>query len=123
VIITVVTVRMMQVAFYQVVNVAAVGHPFVAAIRTMNVPFVVTGALMVSCATLWVRCVHLKHVLVNMIPVHMVQVPLMQVIDVPVMADGFMPAVWPMLVSVVSMLLAFIHDIPPPMSNTHADYG
>jgi hypothetical protein len=31
-------------------------------------------------------------VLVNMIPVHVVQMPIMQVIvDVPVMADGFMP--------------------------------
>jgi ABC-type glycerol-3-phosphate transport system permease component len=86
----------------------AVGHPFVAAIRTMNVPFVVTGAFMISRATVWVRCVDLKHVLVNMIPVHVVQVPLMQVIDVPVMADGFMPAVWPMLMGVASMLLAFV---------------
>jgi hypothetical protein len=87
---------------------AAVGHPFVAAIRTMNVPFVVTGAFMVSCACVWVRCTHLKHVLVNMIPVHVVQVPLMQVIDVPVMAHGFMPAVWPMLMGVARMLLAFV---------------
>jgi hypothetical protein len=88
--------------------VAAVGHPFVAAIRTMNVPFVVTGALMVSRATVWVRCVDLKHVLVNMIPVHVVQVALMQVIDVPVVAYGFMPAVWPMLMGVASMPLAFV---------------
>jgi hypothetical protein len=104
-----VAMRMMQVAFYQVVNVAAVGHPFVSAIRTMNVPYVVTGALMVSGAGVGVRCVHFKYVLINMIPVHVVQVPVMQVIDVPVMADGLMAAVWPVLVSVASMLLAFVH--------------
>jgi hypothetical protein len=64
---------------------------------------------MVSRASVGVRCVHFKHVLIDMIPVHMVQVPVMQVIDVPVMADRLMPAVWPVLVSVVSMLLAFVH--------------
>jgi hypothetical protein len=84
VIIAMVAMRMMQVAFYQVVDMVAVRHPFVAAIRIMNVPFIVTGALMVSRASVGVRCVHFKHVLINMIPVHMVQVPVMQVIDVPV---------------------------------------
>jgi ABC-type glycerol-3-phosphate transport system permease component len=65
---------------------AAMRHPH------HEVPFVVTSAFMLSCATVWVRRVHLKHVLVNMIPVHVVQMPIMQVIvDVPVMADGFMP--------------------------------
>ena len=64
-------------AFYQVVGMVAVRHPFVAAIRTMNVAFIVTGAVMVSRASVGVRRVHCKHVLIDMIPVHMVQVPVM----------------------------------------------
>ena len=104
-----VAMRMMQVALYQVVDMVAMGHPFMAAIRTMNVPFIVTGAVMVSRASVGIRCVHFEHVLIDMIPVHMVQVPVMQVVDVPVMADGLVPAVRPVLVRVVSMLLAFVH--------------
>ena len=86
----------------------AVRHPFVTAIRRMNVLFIVTGTLMVSRACVGVRCVHFKHVLINMIPVHVVQVLVMQVIHVPVMADSLMPAVWPVLVGVASMLLTFV---------------
>ena len=107
-----VAMRMMQVAFYQVVGMVAVRHPFVAAIRTMKVPYVVAGAVMVSRASVGVRCVHFEHVLIDMIAVHVVQVPVMQVIDVLVMADCLMPAVWPVLVSVASMLLAFVHHSP-----------
>jgi hypothetical protein len=108
--------RVMQVAFYQVVDMVAVRHRFMAAIRTMNVPYVVTGAVMVSRANVGVRCAHFEHVLIDMIPVHMVQVPVMQVIDVPVMTDCLMPAVWPVLVSVVSMLLAVAHHSSSIMS-------
>jgi hypothetical protein len=78
----------------------------------MSVPFTVAGAIMVSCASIGIRCVHFEHVLIDMIPVHMVQVPVMQVVDVPVMADGLVPAVRPVLVRVVSMLLAFVHHNP-----------
>ena len=112
VIIAMAAMRMMQMAFYQVVGMVAVRHPFMAAIRTMNVPFIVTGAVMVSRASVGVRCVHFEHVLIDMIAVHVVQVPVMQVIDVPVMADRLMPAVWSVLVSVVSMRLAFVHHNP-----------
>jgi hypothetical protein len=104
-----IVMRMMQVAFYQVVDMVPMRHPIMAAIGTMNVPFVVTAAGMLICASVGVRCVHLKHVLIDMIPVHMVQVPVMQVVDVPVMADRLMPAVWPVPVSVAGMLLAFVH--------------
>ena len=104
-----VAMRMMQVAFYQVIDMVSVWNPVVAAFGTMNVPFVVTAAGMPICASVGVRCVHRKHVLIDMIPVHMVQVPLMQVVDVPVMADRLMPAVWPVPVSVAGMLLAFVH--------------
>jgi hypothetical protein len=110
VIIAMAAMRMMQMAFYQVVGMVAVRHPFMAAIRTMNVPFIVAGAVMVSRASVGVRCVHFEHVLIDMIAVHVVQVPVMQVIDVPVMADRLMPAVWSVLVSVVSMRLAVVHQ-------------
>ena len=104
-----VAVRMMQVALYQVVDMVAMGHPVMTAIRTMNVPDIVTGAFMVSRASVGIRCVHFEHVLIDMIPVHMVQVPVMQVVGVPVMVDGLVPAVRPVLVRVVSMFLAFVH--------------
>lgn len=108
-----VAVRMMQVALYQVVDMVPMGHPVVAAIGTMSVPFTVAGAVMVRCTSIGIRCVHFEHVLIDMIPVHMVQVPVMQVVDVPVMADGLVPAVRPVLVRMVGMLLTFVHHNPP----------
>ena len=110
-----VAVRVMQVTLYQVVDMVPMGHALMAAIGAMNMPFIVAGAVMVSCASVGVRCVHFEHVLIDMIPVHMVQVPVMQVIGVLVMADGLMPAVWSVLVSVPSMLLAFVHHNSPQM--------
>jgi hypothetical protein len=101
--------RVMQVAFYQVVDMVAMRDSFVAAILAVNVSGVVTGVVMVDRASVGVRCVHFEHVLIDMIPVHMVQVPVMQVIGVPVMIDRFVPAAWSVLVSVASMLLAFVH--------------
>jgi len=112
VIITWVTVRMMQVAFYQVVDMVPMGRPLMAALGTMNMPFLVASAVVVSCASVGIRCVHFEHVLIHMVPVHMVQVPVMQVVGVPVMADGLVPAVRPVLVRVVSMRLAFVHHNP-----------
>jgi hypothetical protein len=105
-------VRMMQVAFYQIIDMVAVRHPLVAAVRTMNVPYVVTGAVMVSRASVGVRCAYFEHSAHRQIPVHMVQVPVMQLIDVPAMPGRLMPAVWPVLMSVVSMLLAVVHRSP-----------
>jgi hypothetical protein len=90
-----VAVRMMQVAFYQVVDMVAVRHPFVTAIRPMKVLFIVTGALMVSRACVGVRCVHLKHVLINMIPVYMMQVPVMQVSMCPLWLTALCPQFGP----------------------------
>ena len=112
VVIAVAAMRVMQVAFYQVVDMVAVRHPFVAAIRTMDVPGVVTGAVLPSRASVRVRCVHFEHVLIHMIPVHMVQVPVMQIVDVTVVAHRLMPAVWPVLVRVACMLLAVVHHSP-----------
>ena len=123
VIITMVTVRMMQVAFYQVVDMVPMGRPLMAALGTMNMPFLVASAVVVSCASVGIRCVHFEHVLIHMVPVHMVQVPVMQVVGVPVMADGLVPAVRPVLVRVVSMRLAFVHRDSPqmqrPVSSAH----
>ena len=110
VVIAVAAMRVMQVAFYQVVDMVAVRHRFVAAIGTVDVSCVVTGAIMASRASVRVRRVHFEHVLIDMVPVHVVQVSVMQVIDVTVMADRLMPAGWPVPVSVVSMLLAVVHQ-------------
>jgi hypothetical protein len=109
VIVAMAVMRVMQVAVYQVVDMISMRHRIMAAIGTVHVPFLVANTLMIGRASVRVRCVHFNHVFINMIPVHMVQVPVMKIIDVFVMTDRLMPAVWPVLVRVASMLLAFVH--------------
>jgi hypothetical protein len=72
VIVAMAVMRVMQVAVYQVVNMISMRHRIMAAIGTVHVPFLVSNTLMIGRASVWVRCVHLNHVFIYMIPVHMV---------------------------------------------------
>ena len=55
--------------------------------------------------------------LVNMIPVHVVEMAIMKIINMPVMANRRVPAVRAMLVGMVGMVLlcAGDHEIPLPL--------
>jgi hypothetical protein len=74
VVIAVVTMRMMQSSVDQVIDMIAMGHAFVPA----------PGAMLVSALILWralsrVARAHSKCVLVHVIPMHVVQMPVMQI--------------------------------------------
>jgi hypothetical protein len=104
-VVTVILVRMMQATVDQVVDVVAMRHRLMAALWTVFVICRVIEALLhrrTSCRILVVR---LDHVLVNMIPMRMMQVSIVQVVDVITMADGGMPTSWPVSMRMISMYL------------------
>lgn len=105
-----VTMRVVQVAVHQVVHMVAVRHGLVAATGAVYVVGGVSGALVLGCAALGIILVDRQYVLVDMIAVHVMQVPVMQVIDVAVVLDGGMPAAGAVLMIMVMMLFAIVHE-------------
>jgi hypothetical protein len=100
VVVAMVAVWMMQASADQVIDVIAMGHRFVPAGRTMPV-----RAARLRRALHGVGGIDRDRVLVDVIFVHVVQVPVVQVIDVAGMAHRRVAAVGTMLVRVVGMML------------------
>lgn len=105
-----IAMRMMKPAIDEVIDVITMRYGFMTAI----------GAVLMSTVhlrrTLDGICgVHGNHMFVNMILVHMVQMPIVQVINMAVVANRSVSAVGTVPMSVVGMLLlgAGCHDIPP----------
>jgi len=104
VIVAVAVVDMVQAAVYQVVDVVAVGHGFMAAIRAVNVVGGVAGTLAMG-ALVGIGGADVDDVLIHVIAMHVVQVAVMEIVDVPVMLDGGVTAIRPMLVAVIGVML------------------
>ncbi len=100
VIVAMVAVRMMQMPVYQVVDVIAVRHCGMTAIRAVHVIGVVALAV-VRDASVRVRIRDLYDVLVVVVVVGAVQVPVVQVPHVVLMLDGYMTAVRAVFVGVI----------------------
>ena len=87
VVVAVSAVRVVQVAIDQVVHVVAVRNGFVAAALSMNMALVVPRALVRWRALIGVLLAHRDLVLIDVITVGMMQVPVVQVVDVPIVFD------------------------------------
>jgi hypothetical protein len=80
--------------------VVAVRDRFVAATRAVDM----ACATDVRRAMRWIAAVHAEHVFVYVIAMHVVQVPIMQVIDVIVMMKRRVSAVCAMLMTMISVV-------------------
>ena len=107
VIIAMIAVRVVQSAGHQIVHMVAVRHGRMSAIRAMNVFGRVSVRTM--SALVGVGFVHFDHVLVNMVPVHVMQVPVVEIIRVTCMFNRRMATTGAMLVSVICVLGAIAH--------------
>lgn len=107
------SVRMVQVSFDQIIDVIAVRHGIVAAIGTVNVLAVaVLAAVVRGRAGTRVGARFGEAVAVHMVIMHVVQVPFVQIIGVPFMNYGFVPAVGAMLMRVSLVDFTFVHIGP-----------
>ena len=104
-----IAVRVMQPPIHEIVDVIAMRDGFMAA----------TWAVGMACATdvwralHWIICADSEHMFVDMILVHVVQVPVMQIIHMPLVANRDVSAVWAVLMAVVGVMrqVARGHDV------------
>lgn len=82
----------------------AVRHGLMSAAGPMHVARRVSSAAMVGGTAVGVARRNLDHVLVDVILMRMMQVPVVQVINVPIVADGHMPAIGPVLMGMMGVV-------------------
>lgn len=82
----------MEMSLHQIIRVIAVRHRRVPAARSVHVARVMVAAPVIGCAAAGVRRRHRNPALVDMIPVHRVEMAVVQVVRVAAMLDGLVPA-------------------------------
>ena len=102
--------RVMQASVYMVVDVVTMRYSFVPTVRAVRV-----RALGSRSVLRRIRGIDREDMLVNMIPMHVVEMAVMKIVNMAVMANSRVPAVRAMLVGMVGMvrLGAGDHEIPP----------
>jgi hypothetical protein len=90
----------MQPSVHEVIDVVTVGHRFVSAVRPMRV-----SAPGVGRAARGVGVADLNNMFVDMIPVHVMQMTIVEVVDMAMMAHRRVSTVRTMLVSVIGMMV------------------
>jgi hypothetical protein len=73
VIVAVISVRVVQMAVYQVIHMITMGHLGVATTRAVNVSLFVSAAVVCRGTSIRVSGRHLQYAFVDMISVHMMQ--------------------------------------------------
>jgi hypothetical protein len=111
VVIAVVSVRVVEVAVDQVVDVVAVRNGRMAAVGPMHMAFLVPAAVMGGSAAIGVGGIDLENVLIDVTGVRMVQVAIVQIIHMSVMLDSHVAAARAVLVVVVCVNLAVAHGV------------
>jgi hypothetical protein len=99
-VVAMVAVRTVQSPAHEVIDVVAVRHRFVSAVRAMRV-----RAACLRRALHRVGGVDRDHVLVDVIAVHVMEMAVVKIVDMAVMANRSVSAIRTMLVGVVGMVL------------------
>lgn len=105
-VITVVTMGMVEAAIDQIVHMVAMRHGLMSAAGAMDVavrmPFILHRGAVVRIGR-----ADLDHMLIHMVAVRVMQVPVMQIVDMIAMTHSRVPAIRPVLVVVVFMMGEF----------------
>lgn len=104
---------MMQVVVNQVVTVITVGNGLMSTVRTVHMSLVMSTTVMTRRTLIGICRVDFKHVFVNVIEVHVMQVTIMEIIGVVAMSDSHMAAGGFVLMAVPLMFGAGTHRDPP----------
>jgi hypothetical protein len=115
VIVAVVAVRVMEMTLDEIIDVIAMRNHLVAAPRAVTMAGIVPAAAVLGRAGIGIGPAHRNDVLVNVVAVHVMEVPIMQVVDMAIMADRCVAAVGAVLVRMVGMLLVATtrHSLTP----------
>jgi hypothetical protein len=100
VVVAMIAMGMMQVPLHQIVDMVAMGDRLVPAVRAVRV-----SAPCFRRAAGRIGRVDSDDMLVNVIAMHVVHMAIMQIVDVALVADGGVPAIRAVLVSVIRMVL------------------
>jgi len=100
VIVAVIAMGMVQVAVYQVIDVIAVRHSFVAAALAVSMRLFVSGAVVRWCALVRIRGADLDAMVLDGGAVRMMQMAIVKIVRVAIVLHCYMAAVGAMLVAV-----------------------
>jgi hypothetical protein len=104
---------MVKVPIDEVVDVIAVRHRVVPAVRAMDVTIRVPIALMTGRARVGVSGIDSDRAFVDVITMHRVEMSIVQIVDVAVVPDRAMATVRAVYMLVVGVNLVLVHRIPP----------
>jgi hypothetical protein len=113
-VIAVAVVRVVKVAVHQVIDVVAVRDRLVTAARPVLVSLDMSAAVVAGRAGHRVSGIDRELVLLDDAPAHVVQVPVVEVIDVTFVLDSRVPAAGAVLVGMIRM--GSCHRLPPPFA-------
>ena len=103
-VVAVITVRMVQVPVNQVIHMVTMGYSRVAATRSVHMVGCMTSALVLWRAGVGVRRGDTAHMFIDVVPVRMVQVAVMQIVNVAFMLNSDVPAIGSVLVVVIGVV-------------------
>ena len=106
-IVAMVAVRMMQMPVDQIVDVVSVRHRLVPAPRTMNVPRLVSAALVTGRTRVRILRRNLDRVLIDMPVMHVMQMTVVKIVDMIAMLESRVPASGTVLMGVIGVMRQF----------------
>lgn len=103
-VVAVIAMRMVQVPGNMIIDMIAVWHCFMTAARAMGMIRFVAAAAMIRGAAIRIAAGNADHMLVDMAFMRVVKMAVMQVVDVIAVAHGRVPAIGPVLMSVIRVV-------------------
>jgi hypothetical protein len=108
-VVAVVTVRVVQMAVHQVIDMVAMRHGLMTAIWSMYMICRVAVTLVSRRAAIRIEVVHRQAVLVDVIAMHMVQVTIVQIVNMAIVLNRRMATARLVLMVMIGMLRAGTH--------------
>jgi hypothetical protein len=114
-VVAVAIVRPVKMAVDEVVDVIAVRHGLVPAVRSVNVTALVAAAVVLRRAAVRMLSIDGDRMLVDVVAVRVVEMSVVQVVDMPLVIDGGVAASWAVvvIVLVVHQVIAHADDSRP----------
>ena len=110
VIVTMISVWMMQMAVHQIVDVIPVRNCFLATPWSMNMVGIMSVAIVVWRTDIGIGFVDIKRMLINMVTVHVMQMTIMEIVHMIVVNNGGVSAVFIVNMRVIWVFRTFAHD-------------